>query len=39
MSSYADVLEINAEMMENLTTEEKETLLALIRKLGSGSQG
>ena len=39
MSSYADVLEINAEMMENLTTEEKEALLALIRKLGSGSQG
>jgi MarR family 2-MHQ and catechol resistance regulon transcriptional repressor len=38
VSSYADVLEINADMMENLTTEEKETLLALIRKLGSGSQ-
>jgi len=37
VSSYADILEISAAMMENLTREEKETLLALIRKLGSGS--
>ena len=37
VSSYADVLEISAGMLENLTTEEKETLLALILKLGSAS--
>ena len=37
VSSYADVLEISAGMLENLTTEEKETLLALIRKLGIAS--
>ncbi len=36
-STYGEILAISAELMNNLTEEEKRTLLALIRKLEAGT--